>query len=175
MKHLLYAAVALATIAAPMAATAHPDERRDDRRELHEDRHDLRQDRNRAERDGRIGPGERHELDRDHREINQDRRDLHFDRARAESWRDRSEWRDFRGQRSGYWYAPGYGYRPVSHYGWHRGGYVPAAYRGYYVQDWGYYGLRAPPRGYRWVYADGNFVLMAVATGLIANVILNGY
>jgi Ni/Co efflux regulator RcnB len=43
------------------------------------------------------------------------------------------------------------------------------------VQDYGYYGLRAPPRGYRWVYADGNFVLMAVATGLIADVLLNRY
>jgi Ni/Co efflux regulator RcnB len=43
------------------------------------------------------------------------------------------------------------------------------------VQDWGYYGLRPPPPGYRWVYADGNFVMMALATGLIADVIINGY
>jgi len=175
MKRLLYAAAALATIAAPMAASAQPGERHDDRREMREDRQDLRQDRHRAERDGRIGPGERRELERDHREIRQDRRDLRYDRARAESWRDRNEWREFRGARSGYWYAPGYGYRPYSHYGWRRGAYVPAAYRGYYVQDWGYYGLRQPPYGYRWVYADGNFVLMAVATGLIADIVLHGY
>jgi Ni/Co efflux regulator RcnB len=168
MRHLLYAAVALATVAAPMAASAQPGERQDDRRELNDDRRDLRHDRRDAERDGRIGPGERRELDRD-------RRDLRYDRARADSWRDRAEWRDFRGVRRGYWYAPGYGYRPVSRYGWRRGGYVPAAYRSYYVQDWGYYGLRPPPPGYRWIYADGNFVLMAVASGLIADVLLHGY
>ena len=64
------------------------------------------------------------------------------------------------------------GYRPISHFGWRRGAYVPAAYRGFYVQDWGYYGLRPPPPGYRWIYADGNFVLMAAGTGLIADLIL---
>ena len=36
-------------------------------------------------------------------------------------------------------------------------------------------GLRAPPPGHRWVYADGNFVLMALATGLIASVVLDAY
>ena len=71
--------------------------------------------------------------------------------------------------------VPQYAQFMISHFGWRRGVYVPAAYRGFYVQDWGYYGLRSPPPGYRWVYADGNFVLMAVATGLIADVILNGY
>ena len=49
---------------------------------------------------------------------------------------------------------------------------MPASYRGYYVSDWGYYGLRPPPPGYRWIYADGNFVLMAVATGLIADLVV---
>jgi Ni/Co efflux regulator RcnB len=174
MKHLLYAAAALAAVAAPMAASAQT-ERQDDRRELHEDRRDLNQDRHQAGRDGRVGPGERAELNRDHREINQDRRDLRYDRGRADSWRGRAEWRDFRGPRPGYWFAPGYGYRPVSHFGWRRGAYVPVGYRGYYVQDWGYYGLRAPPRGYRWIYADGNFVLMAAATGLIADLVIHGY
>ena len=175
MRHLLYAAVALATVAAPMAASAQPGERHDDRRELNDDRRDLRHDRREAQRDGRIGPGERAELARDHREINRDRRDLRYDRARAESWRDRAEWREFHGARRGYWYAPGYGYRPVSHFGWRRGAYVPVNYRSYYVQDWGYYGLRPPPPGYRWIYADGNFVLMAIASGLIADLVIRGY
>jgi Ni/Co efflux regulator RcnB len=31
--------------------------------------------------------------------------------------------------------------------------------------------LRAPPRGYEWRQVDGNFVLAAVATGVIASVI----
>lgn len=175
MRHLLYATVALATAVAPMAASAQPGERHDDRRELREDRRDLRQDRRDAVRDGRIGPGERRELSRDRRELNQDRRDLRFDRRRADSWRGRPEWREYNGVRRGYWYAPGYGYRPISRFGWRRGAYVPAPYRGYYVRDWGYYGLRSPPPGYRWIYADGNFVLMAAATGLIADVLMNQY
>jgi Ni/Co efflux regulator RcnB len=52
---------------------------------------------------------------------------------------------------------------------------VPVVYRRYYVQDYYYYGLRPPPPGYRWVYADGNFVLMALATGLIVEVLLDRY
>ena len=31
--------------------------------------------------------------------------------------------------------------------------------------------LRAPPRGYEWREVDGNFVLAAVATGVIASVV----
>lgn len=165
MRHLLYAAAALATAAAPVAASAQPGwqhERREDRREVREDRRDLREDR----RDWR----------EDRRDLREDRRDLRYDRRRAETWRDRSEWRGYRGVRPGYWYAPGYGYRPVVRgYSWRRGAYVPRSYRAYYVQDPYYYGLRAPPPGHRWIYADGNFVLMALATGLIVSVVLDAY
>ncbi len=175
MKRLLYATVALVAAAAPIAAAAQPGERHDDRRETREDRRDLHEDQRRAHRDGVVTPGERRDLNRDHRELNQYRRDLRYDRARADSWRGRPEWNAYRGSRAGYWYAPGYGYRPYSHFGWRRGAYVPPIYRSYYVQDWGYYGLRPPPPGYRWIYADGNFVLMAVATGLIADLIVHGY
>jgi Ni/Co efflux regulator RcnB len=178
MKHLLYAAVALATAAAPVAASAQPygHERREDRREVREDRRELREDRRDAHRDGYVSNREARELARDRAEVRQGQRELRYDRRRADTWRGRSEWRDYRGVRSGYWYAPGYGYRPyVRNYSWRRGAYVPVAYRTYYVQDPYYYGLSAPPRGHRWVYADGNFVLMALATGLIANVVANGY
>jgi len=33
------------------------------------------------------------------------------------------------------------------------------------------YHLRAPPRGYEWRLVDGNYVLAAVATGVIASVV----
>lgn len=177
MKHLLYAAVALATAAAPIAASAQPgQERREDRRELKEDRRELKEDRRDARRDGVVTPREQRELARDRAEVRQSQREVRYNRARAETWRNRAEWREYRGARSGYWYAPGYGYRPVVRgYNWRRGAYVPRAYRSYYVQDPYYYGLSAPPRGHRWVYADGNFVLMSVASGLIASVIANAY
>ena len=35
--------------------------------------------------------------------------------------------------------------------------------------------LRRPPRGYEWRQVDGNFVLAAVTTGLIASIILAGH
>jgi Ni/Co efflux regulator RcnB len=115
------------------------------------------------------GPPDRH----DNRQPNPPSR---FDRQRPDSWRGRNEWRGYQGQRQGYWYAPGYGYKPVqSAQAWRRGGVVPQSYRTYYVQDPAYYSLPPAPSGQRWIYADGNFVLMAVATGLIAQVIINGF
>lgn len=39
------------------------------------------------------------------------------------------------------------------------------------VDDWRAHHLRQPPRGYEWREVDGNYVLAAVATGVIASVI----
>jgi Ni/Co efflux regulator RcnB len=180
MRHLLYAALAVAAVGSPLTASAQPGhdrrEMREDRRDVREDRKDLKEDRRDARRDGVVTGREREKLNRGRDEVRQGQRELRYDRRRTDSWRGRPEWSSFRGSRSGYWYAPGYGYHPrVQGHAWRRGAYVPRSYRGYYVQDPYYYGLSAPPRGHRWVYADGNFVLMAMATGLIANVILNGY
>ena len=57
---------------------------------------------------------------------------------------------------------------------WERGQRLDARYRDnrYYVSDWRRHGLRAPPRGYRWQRVDNNYILAAVATGLIASVII---
>ncbi|HTF71600.1 MAG TPA: RcnB family protein [Edaphobacter sp.] len=38
--------------------------------------------------------------------------------------------------------------------------------------DYRHYHLNAPPRGYEWREVDGNYVLAAVATGLIASVVV---
>ena len=64
--------------------------------------------------------------------------------------------------------------RRGDHRRWERGQRLDARYRGngYYVSDWRHRGLRAPPRGYRWQRVDNNYVLAAVATGLIASVII---
>ncbi|WP_243042350.1 RcnB family protein [Dyella sedimenti] len=63
------------------------------------------------------------------------------------------------------------------HEGWYRrGGYVPAEYRDhrYVVDDWHNHHLRQPPRGYQWVRSDtGDFLLVAVTTGLIADMVLS--
>jgi Ni/Co efflux regulator RcnB len=59
--------------------------------------------------------------------------------------------------------------------GWYRtGGRVPDEYlRGdYVVSDWHRDRLRPPPRGYRYVRSDnGDFLLVAVTTGVIASII----
>ena len=62
---------------------------------------------------------------------------------------------------------------PQPHAEWRRGGRVPPEYRGgnYVVNDWRNYRLQQPPRGYQWVGVGGDFVLAAIATGVIANII----
>jgi Ni/Co efflux regulator RcnB len=40
------------------------------------------------------------------------------------------------------------------------------------VVDYKTYHLRQPPRGYEWREVDGNYVLAAVATGVVASVIV---
>lgn len=66
------------------------------------------------------------------------------------------------------------------HFAWQghdfrRGHPVPPAYRGdqYRVADWHERGLREPPRGYHWANIDGNYVLIAAATGVITALVLN--
>ncbi|HEX4065869.1 MAG TPA: RcnB family protein [Acidobacteriaceae bacterium] len=50
----------------------------------------------------------------------------------------------------------------INHDDWNRGAQV----------DWHAHHLRQPPRGYEWREVDGNYVLAAVATGIIASVII---
>ena len=58
---------------------------------------------------------------------------------------------------------------------WHKGDRMPDAYRDkrYEVTDWRSHHLSAPPSGYHWVQVNGDFVLAAVATGVIADLLLN--
>ena len=55
------------------------------------------------------------------------------------------------------------------------GGRLPNEYRGrqYVVDDWRGHHLSAPPRGYHWVQAGGDYVLAAIATGVIVSILLN--
>ena len=60
---------------------------------------------------------------------------------------------------------------------WQRGQHLPQQFRGRdrYVSDWGRYRLSAPPRGYGYYRQDnGDFVLAAIATGLIASLTSGG-
>lgn len=68
--------------------------------------------------------------------------------------------------------APG----AIPHRDWHRGDRLPSEYRGYNyaVDDWRSHGLSAPPRGYQWLGINGDYVLAAIATGVIASVLISG-
>lgn len=100
---------------------------------------------------------------------------------------DRREWRDDRrhyrnGYREGYrdarrsnHYAPPRGYYGHPPHGWARGHDYRRGYRGpvYVVHDYGRYDLRRPPRGHHWIRDDrGNYLLVAIASGIIADWLL---
>ena len=81
---------------------------------------------------------------------------------------DRSRWErdDWRGDPDRYnW----------SGRGAHRGDRVPLDYRSkqYVVDDWQGHGLRRPPRGYHWVQNGSDYLLVAITTGLILELLLN--
>jgi len=56
-----------------------------------------------------------------------------------------------------------------------RGQRLPMEYRHrqYVVDDWRGHHLSAPPRGYHWVQTGGDYVLVAIGTGIILQFILN--
>ncbi len=59
-------------------------------------------------------------------------------------------------------------------YNWVKGSRVPPQYRTphYVVNDWRGHGLKAPPRGHQWVQYGADYMLVAIATGVIAQLIL---
>jgi Ni/Co efflux regulator RcnB len=57
---------------------------------------------------------------------------------------------------------------------YYRGDRLPYEYRHpqYVVNDWRGHNLSAPPRGYQWVQSGGDFILVAIATGVILQLLL---
>lgn len=57
----------------------------------------------------------------------------------------------------------------------YRGDRLPPDYRSrhYVINDWRDYRLSPPPRGHRWVQVGADYALVAIATGLIVQVVLN--
>jgi len=115
------------------------------------------------DRDGRV------EQRGDRQDFRNDRSDRDGRNDRDGRFNHRGDRQDFRDgrhvDRSGF---------PTPHAEWRRGGRVPTEYRGrnYVVNDWRGHHLNAPPRGYQWVGVGGDYVLAALATGLIAQIIV---
>jgi Ni/Co efflux regulator RcnB len=162
MKRLIMSLAAVAAVAGPIAASAtqaHADPRwdhREDRWERRDDRWDRRHDR----RDDRW----------DRRDDRHDRR--HHDRwdnSRYNGYYYRNKW--YYGPPPAAYYSDPY-YRP-GYSQWRRGAYLPPNYRGYVVRDYHRYHLRPPPRGYEWRQVGNDYLLVALATGLIFEIINN--
>jgi Ni/Co efflux regulator RcnB len=104
-----------------------------------------------------------------HREPSQDSR---YDPRYYQRW-DQSQSRYMPGDHfGGDWRGRGAG----PNHDWYRGSYLPREYRGnnYVVDNWRGHHLYAPPAGYHWVQGPGgDYLLVAIATGLIASILLN--
>ena len=99
-----------------------------------------------------------------HDDRRDDRRD---DRHSARDHR-KDDRRDFRDQRNDrHFHARGPAFK--------RGATIPREYRNrqYVVVNHRTHRLSAPPRGHQWVQVGADYVLIAVATGLIAHLVLN--
>lgn len=142
-----------------------------------QDRNLGRRDRDAARRDFDRREAQRHAAQRhEAQRLERERRLAERREWERREWERRHGRRDFDGrdfgrrdfERERYYYgARGPEFR--------RGGYIPREYRNrqYYVNDWRSHRLAPPPHGHQWVQVGSDYVLIAVATGLIANLILS--
>ena len=146
-KHLIISALTAALLSASAASFA--------------------QDRYHGDRDrGDRNDGQRYsQRDRDHDRYDNrrdDRRDGYRaqggGRAGNEGWGEERRWNGA---------GPDHSFR--------RGDRLPSRYRNhqYVVDNYRQHNLRPPPRGYHWVQTGSDYVLAAIATGVIADLIIN--
>ena len=115
-----------------------------------------------------------------HRRFNSD--NWHRDYGRRYDsgwWRYDRRFRDYRGVRSGFYFAPSYGYYQVPRQYWGRryyeGQYLPSIFWRYRLDDWRTYGLGYPPAGTRWVLVDNQIYLIDEYDGYIVDVIYDAW
>lgn len=60
-------------------------------------------------------------------------------------------------------------HKPVKH--WSRGQHVPAWQRKQVVRDYRHYGLKRPGYGQQWVRVDNDYLLISIASGVIAGLL----
>lgn len=116
--------------------------------------------RNRYEQNQRSNDRDRRDEARQHNRYNNNDGHGHgYNRQRGD--------RDDRGDRGERGAGPNHAY--------YRGSYMPPQYRTrqYVVEDWRGHRLSAPPRGYHWVQSGGDYLLVAIATGVILTLLLS--
>lgn len=162
MKLLIQLFIALALLGSSGLALADRGHGEHDRGGQSHSQRDHRQDRRHVERGHVDYRRQGHNYNRhDNRRYGHDR-DYRYDSRRYGYHRDYRH--DYRRPN----YRPGYPhYRQTR---WVRG----HRYHGptYVVGNYGYYQLRQPPRGYHWVRANNDFLLVAITTGIILDLAL---
>ncbi len=115
----------------------------------------------------------RHDRQADRRDDRRDRREERAER-REDRRDDRRDRNDRRYQRDQDRRGPGY-YYSARGPEFRRGHHLPGALRSpqYVVVNYRHHHLKAPPRGHQWVQVGADYVLVAVATGLIAHILLS--
>lgn len=70
-------------------------------------------------------------------------------------------------------HAAAHGVRGSEPYRFHRGERLPPTYRhhSYVVDNWRAHRLQPPPRGHHWVAIGADYLLVAIATGIIVDVL----
>ncbi len=95
-------------------------------------------------------------------------------RLSGDWWRGRRGFEGYGGHRSGFWFAPGWGYYQVDPrwygYDWEIGAVVPYELRSYYVSDPEDYGLPPAPYGAAWVFLGDQIVLIDLQSGDIIQI-----
>ena len=105
-----------------------------------------------------------------------DQRDEHKEKAQASHVEEHGYEEGRRNDRQDYHPVEDHGPRGAGpRHDMRKGGRLADEYRGkqYVVDDWRGHHLSAPPRGMHWVQTGGDYVLVAVATGIIADILLN--
>ncbi len=103
-----------------------------------------------------------------------------FYRSRSQDWwRNDRGFRGYTGFRSGFYFAPNYGYYavPRSYFGqrWSVGSYLPSIFWRYSLNDYRTYGLGYPPPGTQWVAVDTTIYLIDSRDGYIIEVIYDAW
>jgi len=153
-----------------------------------QDRRGDREERRAERRAERIENRQDRRLDRieNRQERRLQRIDNRHDRREARSdWR--RDHRQYVRPAPPVYHQPSYQWRTARHYAprvryintapqyYYRGDVLPYHYRQnmVVVNDWSHHGLYAPPYGHQWVRSDtGEILLIALATGLIANMLM---
>lgn len=119
---------------------------------------------NHDERGGNQGQGNRNDRDGDNGRQQERRGDKNYHHDNRDFGRSHNEER-----------SKGRGAGPNHEY--YRGDRLPVEYRHrqYVVDDWRGHHLSAPPRGYQWVQSGNDYILIAIATGIIAQLLLSHY